>query len=226
MSEEKKGKIAQIVVAVCLIIILVCIGAFFAITSIINHNNKFDYQESLGDTAITVGEEEISLKEVSYYILVAETTYNEAAHIYNSDNLDSFWNININHKYFKQTAKESVINACIRDNVYYQQAREEGYALSMAEEEEVDKKAVEEMNKITDNQREITQYTLNDMKVVLKKIKFAKDYVADLMQDGYTEEQLDTGGSKYEEIASNYKVKQNDNIWKNITLGTVTINHE
>lgn len=216
----------QMIVAVCLIIIMVCIGGFFAISTMVTNNKKFNYEDALDETAITVGEEEISLKEVSYYILVAETTYNGAANIYNSNNLDSFWNIKVSAEFFKETAKETVINACVRDNVYYQKAREKGYALSMADNDAVYNQAVEEMSKITDHQKEITQYTLNDMITVLKKIQFSRMYVSDLMQEGYTEEQLDTGGSKYEEIEKNYVIKKNDDIWDNLILGKVTINKE
>ena len=90
----------------------------------------------------------------------------------------------------------------------------------------VEEQALDEMGKLTADQMEITDYTKEDMIKVLTKIQYAKEYVSDLMDEGYTEEELDTGGSKYEEIENKYHPKSNDNVWDNITIGKVTINYE
>lgn len=216
----------EMITVICILVIMVCIAAFFAISSEALRNNQFNYEQSLEETAVTVGDQKISLKEASYYIMVMESNYNEAANIYNADNLDSFWNVNINHKYIKTMAKEAIIDACIRDNVYYQQARKEGYELNEDSIKLVEEQALDEMGKLTADQMEITDYTKEDMIKVLTKIQYAKEYVSDLMDEGYTEEELDTGGSKYEEIENKYHPKSNDNVWDNITIGKVTINYE
>jgi len=46
------------------------------------------------------------------------------------------------------------------------------------------------------------------------------------MAEGYTAQELDVDGYKYEEIKKDYAVSVNQKIWKNITLGKVTINNE
>ena len=79
----------EMITVICILVIMVCIAAFFAISSEALRNNQFHYEQSLEETAVTVGDQKISLKEASYYIMVMESNYNEAANIYNADNLDS-----------------------------------------------------------------------------------------------------------------------------------------
>lgn len=219
-------KIRNIVVSICTVVIIISIAAFALITLNLLPKKEFSYADSLDDTVLTVEKENISLKEISYYILVAETNYNEAANIYNEDNPHAFWNIALNMKYFRNRVKQSVIDACTRDNIYYQQALKEGYTLKEEELEEIKDKALEEISKMTDFQMKLTSYQISDMTAVLTKIAYSKKYAENLMAEGYTAQELDVDGSKYEEIKKNYAVLINQKIWKNITLGKVTINNE
>ena len=219
-------KIKNIVVSICTVVIIISIAAFALITLNLLSKKEFSYADSLDDTVLTVEKENISLKEISYYILVAETNYNEAANIYNEDNPHAFWNIALNMKYFRNRVKQSVIDACTRDNIYYQQALKEGYTLKEEELEEIKDKALEEISKMTDFQMKLTGYQISDMTAVLTKIAYSKKYAENLMAEGYTAQELDVDGSKYEEIKKNYAVLINQKIWKNITLGKVTINNE
>lgn len=227
MNKEREisEKSKNVITAICVIIIILSIGAFALITADMIVGDGFVYQDSLEETILTVGDEAVSLKEISYYILVAESNYNEAAQIYNEENLNSFWNINVNFRFFRKMAKQSVLDACTRDNIYYQQALLEENTLSEEETEEIQEKAAEEMNKLTEKQLEITEYQMSDMVHVLTKIAYARKYVSNLMAQGYAEEELDTEGSRYEEIKKDYPVQVNDEIWGKITLGKVTINN-
>lgn len=227
MNKEREisEKSKNVITAICVIIIILSIGAFALITADMIVGDGFVYQDSLEETILTVGDEAVSLKEISYYILVAESNYNEAAQIYNEENLNSFWNINVNFRFFRKMAKQSVLDACTRDNIYYQQALLEENILSEEETEEIQEKAAEEMNKLTEKQLEITEYQMSDMVHVLTKIAYARKYVSNLMAQGYAEEELDTEGSRYEEIKKDYPVQVNDEIWGKITLGKVTINN-
>lgn len=224
-KERNSQRTKNIIISICTIVIICSIAAFALITEKLLSKEKFSYAHSLDDTVLTVKDENISLKEISYYILVAETNYNEAANIYNEDNPHAFWDANVNKKYFRNRVKQSVIDACTRDNIYYQQALKEGYTLKEEQLEEIKDKALEEISKMTDQQMELTKYQMEDMVKVLTKIAYAREYAENLMAEGYTAEELNVEGSKYEEIKKDYFVQVNQKIWKNITLGKVTINN-
>lgn len=229
MAMSRKESVSQkannIITSICIIIIILSIAAFALITAKLTAGEPFSYTDSLEETVLTVEAEQVSLKEISYYILVAETNYNEAARIYNEDNPHDFWNINLYFKFFRNMAKQSVIDACTRDNIYYQQALKEGYTLSEEKLENIQNQALEEISKLTEQQMELTEYQMSDMVRVLTKISYAREYAERLMAEGYTEQELDTDGSKYKEIKQDYSVEVNQKVWKNITLGKVTINH-
>lgn len=217
------NKVENVVTVICIFVIAACVMGFGCIHAQIKEQNKFSYEKALEETAITVGDEKISLKEVSYYIMVAETNYNEGENLYDGKNLGGFWNMRINRKYFKNMAKETIQESCIRDNIYYQQAKKEGYDLGEESLQLVEDTAVEEMSKLTKDQLERTGYLKKDMILVLTKIQYAREYVSMLMEQGYTQEELDVGGSKYEEIATAYDTDINKEIWDELTIGTVTI---
>ena len=224
-KEAVSQKINNIIISICIIAIILSIAAFALITIKLTSDEPFSYTDSLEETVLTVEDEQVSLKEISYYILVAETNYNEAARIYNEDNLHAFWNINLYFKFFRNMAKQSVIDACTRDNIYYQQALKEGYTLSEEALEDIQNRALQEISKLTEQQMKLTEYQMSDMVNVLTKISYAREYAESLMAEGYTEQELDTDGSKYKEIKQDYSVEINRKIWNNITLGKVTINH-
>ncbi len=229
MREKKKKdtkRLENVITVVCILIIFASVLAFIYLHAVQKEKQGFVYAKNLDKTALEVGDEVITLKEVSYYIMVAESNYNHASNQYGNSSLGGFWNLRINHKYFKNMAKETVRNACIRDNIYYQQARKEGYELDDQSIAAIEEKAVEEMNRLTEEQRETTQYGKEDMVKVLTKIEYAKTYVALLMQQGFTEEQLDTGGEKYEEYAAAYPVVINQELWNHFSLGKTTINNK
>lgn len=225
-SKEIIEKRKNFIMVICILLILFSIAAFFAIASVQRERNAFDFHESLNEVVITVDSEEVTLKEAAYYILVAETNQNAAANIYNENDPNALWNIRINYNFFRGLARKTIINSCIRDNIYYLQALEEGYELSEEQKEEIEQAALEEIRKMTDYQRELTAYEKDDMIQVLTKIQYAKNYVADLIEEGYEQEELDVDGEKYEKIAENYKVSTNDDIWENLVIGKVTINRE
>ncbi len=209
--------------AICIVVIAISFMVFAVLAAEEREENKFDFHKSLDVVAITVGTEDITLKEVAYYIVVAETNQNAAAHIYNPENLDAFWNMRINYRFFSGMAKDAVKDSCIRDNIYYQTAIAKGYTLSEDEEKEIEKQAIEELNKLTEYQLALIDYTKEDMIQVLTKIAMAKKYVADLMEQGYAQEDLDVDGEKYEEMAESYQVSTNDEVWSNLTIGKTTI---
>jgi len=225
-KETVTPRTKNIIITICTIVIIISIAAFALITANLLRKEKFSYADSLDGTVLTIGDEEVSLKEISYYILVAETNYNEAANIYNEDNPHAFWNMLLEMKFFRNRVKQFVIDTCTRDNIYYQQALKEGYTLEDEMLEEIEDKALEEISKMTEQQMELTKYQMSDMVNVLTKIAYSREYAGNLMAEGYTAQELDVGGSKYEEIKKDYAVWVNRKIWKNITLGKVTINNE
>lgn len=200
--------------------------AFATTKQLFSKDDTFSYKESLGETVFTIEEEHVTLKEITYYILVAETNFNAASQMYNKNDMGRFWNLLLRKTYVRSLVKKSVLNSCIRDNIYYREAIKNGYTLDEEAHKEIENQAVEEMVKLTDGQRDYTEYSKSDMIQVLTKIYYAKQYVSDLMQQGYTEDELDIEGIQYQSVLADYEIETNEELWKNITLGQITINND
>lgn len=213
-----------IMATVC--VIFLCILGFMYVSQGIG---EFIYSEHLEDTAFKVNDSEITLKEASYYVMVIESNINDAALQYNANDPKRYWNIYMNDgenrsNFLCDQAKEDMKASCIRDTVYYMEAQKAGVKLSETERSQVMDDAYEQEKLMTGKMLEVTGYEYTDLCYVLEKIAIVKKYINTLMEKGYTEEQLDVGGEYYEELKSRYSVWENEDMWEEITLGSVTIN--
>ena len=127
VKEKRKTheKLNNAITVICILAIMISILAVVLITKDRFGKKPFSYPDSLGKTVIRVDDDEVTLKEISYYILVAETNVNAAAQEYNSNNMEAYWNMNLHPKYVRSHIRELIIDACTRDNVYYQERSEE-----------------------------------------------------------------------------------------------------
>lgn len=207
-------------------VIFLCIIGFMYVHS---GRGRFVYSEYLDDAAFKVNDTEITLKEASYYVMVIESNINEAALQYNANDPKRYWNIYMNDgenrsNFLSAQAKEDMKASCIRDAIYYMEAQKAGVSLSKEEKEQVMDDAYEQEKLMTGKMLEVTGYEYSDLCYVMEKIAIVKKYINTLMEKGYTEEQLDVGGEYYEELKGTYSLWENEDIWDEVTLGSVTIN--
>ncbi len=212
-----------------LVIILLAILSFIYISSDNREYNKFKFNENLDKMAFEINDTTITLKEAAYYILVIESNINAVAIQYDSDNPRAYWNIYMNDggnrsNFLSGQAKEDAMAACIRDGIYYIEAQKAGIELSEEEGKQCIEDALSQEKLLTGKQLEVTRYEYEDMYYIIKKIAIIKKYMAVLMEEGYSEEELDVGGEYYEELKESYDIVINDEIWEEISLGELTIN--
>lgn len=208
------------------VVIFLCILGFMYVNQ---GRGEFVYSEHLEDTAFKVNDTEVTLKEASYYVMVIESNINGAALQYNANDPQRYWNIYMNagenkSNFLREQAKEDMMSFCVRDNVYYNEAVKAGITLSEDEKSEVMDDAYEQQKLLTGKMLEVTGYEYSDLCKILEKIAIVKKYVNTLMEKGYTEEQLDVGGEYYEELKNGYSIWENEDIWDEVKLGSVTIN--
>lgn len=207
-------------------VIFLCILGFIYIKQ---GTGKFDYSEHLDETAFEINDSRITLKEASYYVMVIESNVNGFAVQYNEKDPKRYWNIYLNNgenksNFLSSQAKEDMKAACIRDAIYYMEAENAGISLSEQEKSDVMDDAYDQEKLMTGKMIEVTGYDYKDLYKALEKIATVKKYINTLMENGYTEEQLDVGGEYYEKLKNSYNVWENEDMWEKITLGTITVN--
>ena len=212
---------------ITIFIIVLSVLAFVYLSS--DKRIEFVFSEHLDETAFEINGECITLKYAAYYLMVIETNVNEAALEYNADNPIEYWNLYLNDgkeesNFLRTQAKQDAMDACIRDVIYYNEALTEGIVLDRSEEKECSKDAYEQERLLTGKQVNVTEYDNSDLYDAIRRTAIIKKYMTKLMDEGYSEEELDVGGEYYQKIKEQYDVKVNDDLWEKITLGELTIN--
>lgn len=217
----------NIITLVCILIIMFCIVAFVLIAVDNRDKTNFVFNEHLQDTLVTISYDDnvdsLSLKDVSYYILVMEASVNHTASLYNPSNNSAYWNLYINNTFLKSIAKDNTIYVAIRDHIYYCEALANGYKLDESEQKIISEEADSIYNNMTGKQVDATALTLEDLYNIRYKIGLATKYITHLKNDeGLTEEELNIDGKFYTELLEKYVYKI-DNLCDNITLGNITV---
>lgn len=230
MAGKRKVK-KEVKVAIYIMVALVITAVIVLMLSQIH---QFNYEESLPEIVVTIDDTNISLKELSYYIMKVEASGQESALIYNKDNPLTYWNLYMNNEsetgYMTDLAKRAAINFCIRDNIYYQEAVKAGYKLTAEEESDLKYDAESAYNLMTNRQRKGTQLYAQDFEIIMLKENLSHKYMADLAtsdESGVLESimlKYDVGGTYYEQLKETYEITQNDKILDNVKVGFITIN--
>lgn len=222
-------KIYNYIVLSCSLLIIFSIVLLFVIKSQNKVKNSFIFNEHLNDTFITMDNEDtsysISLKELSYYVLVMEASVNNTASLYDPSNTNKFWNLYLENTFVSTIAKDTSIDMCIRDNIYYNEAIASDFDLDETELLQVSDEASYIYYNLTGKQVDATELTLNDIYNIRYKIILATKYITYLMKNNeFTEKELNINGSYYESLYKKYNVDIDDN-WDEISLGNITIDN-
>ncbi len=233
MAEKKKRRLKPEVKGIIIFVLVFCI--LITAYSIYKQKRAFSYETALEEPVVTVGETVVTLKEISYYVIEVENTGDAFAKVYNPDNPIEYWGLYMNEKtsagYVSDLARIAALDYCIRDNIYYLEARRAGVELTAEEQEGVRADAEAYYAQMTDRQREVTQLTSKDLELILEKVTLTQKYMVQLSSQEEDVSVLeavtlhyDVGGDYYENLKASYAVKVNERIWEQVRPGHVTIN--
>lgn len=248
------NKIESRIILICILVIIFSILAFFIIRAINKTNNVFIFNEHLADVIVTYDTKNTSsinvdsnstdshnndsdnsdysnengiltLKDISYYVLVMEASVNHCAELYNPNNINSYWNIYINNTFVKSLAKENSLEICIRDNIYYEEALKNNITLNDNELSIVEEETSFIYGNLTGKQFDATELDKEDIYNARYKITMATKYITTLIENkAYSEEDLNTEGDYYKTLYDEYNISIDKSIWNEVKLGNITVN--
>ena len=212
-------------------------AAFIAVAAIVlafAHRDRFDYEKSLNEIVLTVDDTNISLKELSYYIMQVEETGESMAKAYNENNPLAYWNLYMNDKnesgYVTDLARRAAINFCIRDNIYAKEAMKSGMDMTQDELSDLRYDAQKKYELMKQKQRAATQLTAEDFEIILYKEQMAHKYIQQLVENDNDDVlsavvlKYDVDGTYYEQLKQSYTITTNDKIISHLKVGFITIN--
>lgn len=223
MSKKKQ----DIIIIACVIIIVLSLCAILCIYYG-KKKDDFIFNEHLDEKVLTVNDseytQEITLRELGYYIINVEGDIDDMAHQFNSDNLNAYWNVKLDKGLYttRKYAKDLVIDKCVMDNIYYIEAIKNNVTLTEREEELASEDARLILKNLTSRQMDAMDYSYEDLYNIMIKLYITSKYVNGLVEDGYTMEEIELKGSYYEELKKDYSYKVDD-IWESVKLGNLTV---
>lgn len=209
MDSEKRNNKKGIMIGLSILVVIVaCVVGFFVLKPAKKTTKEqvaaTDPAKNVAEktaTIVKVGEEEISLEDMLYYIYCEEEMGSYYDQIYLSFYEASYWDLPDEEnggKTGQEIAKENVLQAVEQDSVFYQEAIKAGYTLSEEDKKDARDNYDEFCSELTDE-----QLAINGMGAELLEY-FERQILIDKYKDSLVEE----SDFDYDKIAS--KVSKKD----------------
>ena len=231
-STFKKKRVEIITVCICAVLI----AAILVILIMFNKSKEFIYNKHLDEVVISIDDENITLKDFSYYIYIVEKQINEMAIKYNPDDLNDFWNTHFKNSldsvFTRDYAKQLAKDLCEYDYIMEKEASVYNIYVTESEKESIKADAKDTYDDFSQKAKDNTRLSEADIYNILCRRKLVEKYATraaeQVRSDGFEGDSaalLDYDGDYYKEIIrSNYSITENNKLLDKITMGRVTVN--
>ncbi len=228
----KKKRAEIIVIIICSILIAI----IFVMLIAFNKNKDFVYNKHLNETVITIDDENITLKDFSYYVYIVEKQINDMAIKYNPDDPNDFWNTHFKNSldsvFTRDYAKQLAKDLCEYDYIMEKETAVHNIYVTESEKESLRSDAKDTYDDFSQKAKDNTKLSEDDIYNILCRRKLVEKYAtraaSQVRKDGFEGDSaslLDYDGDYYKEIIkAKYNVTENDKILDKITMGRVTVN--
>lgn len=211
-----------------IILVILCVGVIiYALITMGDGRGPLNYNEHLDDAAVTIDGEDVTFRDLAFYILFEERKVEEQAKVYNKDYTKDFWNLYTNETFIQSASKDAVIDMAIHDHLFYQLAVAEGMNTLSAEEETDLAYAINDFwEDLLDVQWEklpCDEETINEQ---IRIAAIAEKYQNHLAEEkGPSQAAYNYDGYYYGQIRDEHSVKINKKLWDKFVLGDITLKH-
>ena len=228
----KKKKVEIITVCICVVLI----AAILAILIVFNKSKDFFYNKHLDEAVISIDDENITLKDFSYYIYIVEKQIDDMAIKYNPDDPNDFWNTHFKNSldsvFTRDYAKQLAKDLCEYDYIMEKETAIHNIYVTESEKESIKADAKDTYDDFSQKAKDNTRLSEEDIYNILCRRKLVEKYAVRTAQqvksDGFAGDSaslLDYDGEYYKEmIKSRYNVTENNKLLDRITMGRVTVN--
>ncbi len=224
---EKILKFGRRLIQAVLIALLVLVIIYAAYTYR-QHRTKLNYLENLDETAVTVDGEELTLRDLGFYVLFQEQRIEKEALIYNAESTKDFWNIHVNGIFIQSQAKKAAMEMAVHDHIFYRCATKEGIVLTSKEKQLLEDVRTDFWSDLFDEQKKHLPGTVESINATMHRIALAEKYQAKLaVKMDTTYAGLSWDGYDYKKLLKKeHEVKINHAIWDRVVFGDTTLRHK
>lgn len=209
-------------------IILLGIVAALGILSFREYQSRQDlvFANSLDEVVLTVDGQELTLRDMAFYIAYQEGKIEKEARIYNPEDTDEYWNLYTNGTFMREAGKQAVLDMAVHDEIFYQMAVEEGMQLSEKEEEYLANDRYDFWSDLEEEQRTELGVSEDELAESMRKIALAEKYqylLAEMKQKNADDYAF--WGQAYEKLLEEHEYTVEEKVWEKVPFGGVTVNH-
>ncbi len=192
-----------------------------------NGRSKLVYADSLDEVAAEVNGEELTLRELAFYVAYEESEVQKQAVAYDPEDTAQFWKLHTDGVFVRVAARNAAIQMAVHDEIFYELALSAGMELSEAEEEMLRNSIYDFWIDLTEDGKEKKLgVTREDIAAAMCKIAYAQKYqtiYAQLQDQNY--ENYDFAGDAYQVLLEEQDYRIVEKVWDRIDFGNVTLEH-
>ena len=173
----KKKKVEIITVCICVVLI----AAILAILIVFNKSKDFVYNKHLDEAVISIDDENITLKDFSYYIYIVEKQINDMAIKYNPDDPNDFWNTHFKNSldsvFTRDYAKQLAKDLCEYDYIMEKETAIHNIYVTESEKESIKADAKDTYDDFSQKAKDNTRLSEEDIYNILCRRKLVEKWI-------------------------------------------------
>lgn len=212
------------------VLILAAVAAFVVWSGYtgFQEHQIYVYTDHLDEAAAWVDGDAITLRDLSYYVLLEECIIEKEARIYNPKSSKDYWNIRDDGYIMSAVVRRTIREMGVHDHIFYQKALEEGIELTPEEEAYLENEIQDFWMDLLDEQLERLPTNRETINEEIRRKALAEKYQAKLASEmGIAGVRLSWDGYDYKKLLmAEHQYKKNNKIWNRIRISEVTIHHD
>lgn len=185
------------------------------------------YREHLDDVAAVVNGNELTFRDLAFYVAYEEQQVEKQAVIYDPDKPNKYWNVHTNGEFIRVTARKNAMSMAIHDEIFYEMAVKESITLSDDEKKSLENSQKDFWSDLLDvdgaAKLGVTQEEIN---AAMEKAAIAQKYQEIYAQlNNADTSDYDFSSGRYKELLEENKYQIKEKMWNRVGMGNVTLDH-
>lgn len=185
------------------------------------------YREHLDDVAAVVNGNELTFRDLAFYVAYEEQQVEKQAVIYDPERPGKYWNVHTNGEFIRVMARKNAMSMAIHDEIFYEMALKESITLSDDEKKSLENSQKDFWSDLEDvdgaAKLGVTQEEIN---AAMEKAAIAQKYQEIYAQlNNADTSDYDFSSGRYKELLEENKYQIKEKMWNRVGMGNVTLDH-
>ncbi len=184
------------------------------------------YAEEVDKVVVVLDGEELTLRDLAFYIAYEEQIVNEQALIYDPENPNNYWNLHTNGAFIRTAARENAIDMMVHDFIYEKYAEEAGITWTEEDETLLQSKKEDFLMDLPDGALENLGVTEEELEDTMHRIGLVEKYLLQLAEENEKNYAVyDVGGAFYYRERDTHSITYMNRVITRIPIGQITLSY-